>query len=96
MALEYQEEGFLAKILLPEGTKDVPLGTPVCIIVPNEEDVAAFKDYVDTGKSYDGTSMASVHLFISYYVHNFVFDTCERSFFLTYGWWQRWKNCQIW
>jgi len=49
MALEYQEEGFLAKILLPEGTKDVPLGTPVCIIVPNEEDVAAFKDYVDTG-----------------------------------------------
>merc|ERR1712136_542459 len=49
MALEYQEEGFLAKILLPEGSKDVPLGTPVCIIVPNEEDVAAFKDYVDTG-----------------------------------------------
>lgn len=49
MALEYQDEGYLAKILLSEGAKDIPLGTPVCIIVPNEEDVAAFKDYVETG-----------------------------------------------
>lgn len=34
---------------MQEGVKDLPLGTPLCIIVQNEEDIAAFKDYVDTG-----------------------------------------------
>nr|KAG5685216.1 hypothetical protein BaRGS_013995 [Batillaria attramentaria] len=46
MGFESAEEGFLAKICIPEGTKDVPLGKLVCIIVSKEEDVAAFKDYV--------------------------------------------------
>lgn len=45
MDFEVTEEGFLACILLAEGTKDVPLGTPLCVIVENEEDVAAFADY---------------------------------------------------
>lgn len=44
-----QEEGYLAKIMVPEGTRDVPLGTPLCIIVEKESDIAAFKDYVETG-----------------------------------------------
>lgn len=43
-----QEEGFLAKIMVPEGTRDVPLGMPLCIIVEKESDIAAFKDYVET------------------------------------------------
>lgn len=30
---ESQEEGFLAKILLPEGTSDIAMGTPVAIMV---------------------------------------------------------------
>lgn len=45
---EVQEEGYLAKILIPEGTRDVPLGTPLCIIVEKEEDIPAFADYRPT------------------------------------------------
>ena len=44
-----QEEGYLAKIMVPEGTRDVPLGAPLCIIVEKESDIAAFSDYVETG-----------------------------------------------
>lgn len=42
---EMQEEGFVAAILYPEGSKDVELGKIVAILVENEADVAAFKDY---------------------------------------------------
>ncbi|XP_046397471.1 dihydrolipoyllysine-residue acetyltransferase component of pyruvate dehydrogenase complex, mitochondrial [Ischnura elegans] len=51
MGFETPEEGYLAKILIPAGTKDVPIGKLVCIIVENEADVAAFKDYKDTAKA---------------------------------------------
>uniref|UniRef100_A0A0B7B4D0 Acetyltransferase component of pyruvate dehydrogenase complex n=1 Tax=Arion vulgaris TaxID=1028688 RepID=A0A0B7B4D0_9EUPU len=46
MGFESSDEGYLAKIFIPEGTKDVPLGKLMCIIVSSEADVAAFKDYV--------------------------------------------------
>lgn len=49
MGFETPEEGYLAKIILPAGTKDVPLGKLLCIIVSDEADVAAFKDFKDTG-----------------------------------------------
>jgi pyruvate dehydrogenase E2 component (dihydrolipoamide acetyltransferase) len=42
---EMQEEGYIAKLLFPEGTKDIPLGTTVAILVDNKEDVEKFKDY---------------------------------------------------
>lgn len=42
---EAQEEGFLAKILVPEGTKDIAVGRPVAIIVEEESELAAFADY---------------------------------------------------
>ena len=42
---EMQEEGYIAKLLYPEGAKDIPLGTPIAIVVDNKEDVAKFKDY---------------------------------------------------
>lgn len=42
---EVQEEGYLAKILVPEGTRDVPLGAALCIIVEKEADIPAFADY---------------------------------------------------
>ncbi|XP_025321315.1 dihydrolipoyllysine-residue acetyltransferase component of pyruvate dehydrogenase complex, mitochondrial [Canis lupus baileyi] len=48
IGFEVQEEGYLAKILIPEGTRDVPLGTPLCIIVEKEEDIPAFADYRPT------------------------------------------------
>lgn len=38
----------MAKILIPEGTRDVPLGTPLCIIVEKEADIPAFADYRPT------------------------------------------------
>ncbi|OWR51854.1 dihydrolipoyllysine-residue acetyltransferase component of pyruvate dehydrogenase complex, mitochondrial isoform X2 [Danaus plexippus] len=47
MGFETPEEGYLAKILLPAGTKGVPVGKLLCIIVENQADVAAFKDYKD-------------------------------------------------
>ncbi|XP_076338805.1 dihydrolipoyllysine-residue acetyltransferase component of pyruvate dehydrogenase complex, mitochondrial-like [Tachypleus tridentatus] len=50
MGFETPEEGYLAKILVPVGSKDVPIGKLLCIIVENEDDIAAFKDYVDSGE----------------------------------------------
>ncbi|KAK3873484.1 hypothetical protein Pcinc_021514 [Petrolisthes cinctipes] len=48
MGMETPEEGYLAKILVPAGEKDIPLGKLLCIIVSEEKDVAAFKDYKPT------------------------------------------------
>lgn len=42
---EAQEEGFIAKILVPEGTRDIPVGSLVALLVEEQGDVAAFKDY---------------------------------------------------
>jgi pyruvate dehydrogenase E2 component (dihydrolipoamide acetyltransferase) len=42
---EMQEEGFIAKLLVEEGAKDVNLGEIVAILVNSKEDVEAFKDY---------------------------------------------------
>lgn len=53
MGFETPEEGYLAKILYPGGSKDIPIGKLVCIIVENEGDVAAFKDYKDDGAGAD-------------------------------------------
>ncbi|KAF5295224.1 hypothetical protein FQR65_LT10508 [Abscondita terminalis] len=47
MGFETPEEGYLAKILIPAGTKEVPIGKLVCIIVENQSDIAAFKDFTD-------------------------------------------------
>lgn len=47
MGFETPEEGYLAKIFVAAGTKDVPIGKLVCIIVDNAEDVAAFKDFTE-------------------------------------------------
>jgi pyruvate dehydrogenase E2 component (dihydrolipoamide acetyltransferase) len=47
MGFETPEEGYLAKIMIPAGSKDVKIGKLVCIIVENAEDVAAFKDFKD-------------------------------------------------
>ncbi|KYN28161.1 PREDICTED: dihydrolipoyllysine-residue acetyltransferase component of pyruvate dehydrogenase complex, mitochondrial [Trachymyrmex cornetzi] len=47
MGFETPEEGYLAKILVSAGTKNVPIGKLVCIIVQDESNVAAFKDFKD-------------------------------------------------
>jgi len=51
MGFETPEEGYLAKIVIQAGTKDIPIGKLLCIIVENQEDVEKFKDYVDDGSS---------------------------------------------
>lgn len=51
MGFETPEEGYLAKIVIPAGTKDVSIGKLVCIIVEQQEDVAAFKDFKDDGSA---------------------------------------------
>ncbi|XP_069470390.1 dihydrolipoyllysine-residue acetyltransferase component of pyruvate dehydrogenase complex, mitochondrial isoform X1 [Ambystoma mexicanum] len=53
IGFEVQEEGYLAKILIAEGTRDVPLQTPLCIIVEKESDIAAFAAYKETGEVVD-------------------------------------------
>ncbi|VDD95661.1 unnamed protein product [Enterobius vermicularis] len=45
MGFETPEEGYLAKILIPEGAKDIPIGKILCIIVDDKEDVGAFAEY---------------------------------------------------
>lgn len=45
MDFECQDEGYVAKILVNEGDKDIPVGKPIAIFVEEEEDVAAFKDF---------------------------------------------------
>lgn len=45
MDWEAQDEGVLAKIVVPAGSRDVPVGTPVAIVVDEASDVAAFANY---------------------------------------------------
>ncbi|CAF1151383.1 unnamed protein product [Adineta steineri] len=49
LGFEAGDEGYLAKIILPGGSKDVPVGKLCAIIVEKEEDIAAFKDFKDDG-----------------------------------------------
>eukprot|EP00826_Nyctotherus_ovalis_P035444 TRINITY_DN3046_c0_g1_i14.p1 TRINITY_DN3046_c0_g1~~TRINITY_DN3046_c0_g1_i14.p1 ORF type:complete len:490 (-),score=166.35 TRINITY_DN3046_c0_g1_i14:143-1612(-) len=46
---EMVDDGVIAKILVSEGAKDVPLGTPVAVMVTEAKDVAAFKDFKPEG-----------------------------------------------
>ena len=45
MDFEFQEDGYLAKILVPEGTKDIPVNKPIAVYVEDKNDVPAFKDF---------------------------------------------------
>lgn len=42
---EAQDEAVLAKILVPAGTPDVAVGTPMMVLIEDAGDVAAFKDF---------------------------------------------------
>ncbi|CAO3684126.1 hypothetical protein G6F70_001940 [Rhizopus microsporus] len=45
MDFECQEEGYLAKVLVETGTKDVNVGQPIAIFVEEKDDVAAFENF---------------------------------------------------
>jgi pyruvate dehydrogenase E2 component (dihydrolipoamide acetyltransferase) len=57
MALESMEDGYLAKIVAPDGASDLPVGTVVGVMVEDEADVAAFANYV-APKTTDATKEA--------------------------------------
>ena len=46
-----QDEGYIAATFFSDGAKDIPLGTPLCIVVEELEDIAAFKDYKPEAKA---------------------------------------------
>lgn len=50
---ECLDDGVVAKILVPEGAQDIPVGKPVIVMVEDAADVAAFKDFQapDSGAS---------------------------------------------
>lgn len=45
MDFEFQEEGFLAKILVDSGAQDIPVGQPIAVYVEDAADVAAFEGF---------------------------------------------------
>ncbi|KAG0244061.1 pyruvate dehydrogenase complex dihydrolipoamide acetyltransferase component (E2) [Actinomortierella wolfii] len=45
MDFECQEEGYLAKILVDAGSKDVNINKPIAVLVENKEDVEKFADF---------------------------------------------------
>ncbi|KAG7805782.1 hypothetical protein KL921_005314 [Ogataea angusta] len=59
MDFEFQEEGFLAKILVPDGTQDIPVGKPVAVYVEESGDVAAFEGFTAADAGDAGAPAAS-------------------------------------
>lgn len=53
MEFEFQEEGYLAKILVDGGAHDVPVGKPIAVYVEEASDVPAFEGFTaaDAGDS---------------------------------------------
>ena len=45
VAFEMLDDGFVAKILVKEGQKNIPVGQPVIVVVNNKEDVDKFSDF---------------------------------------------------
>lgn len=45
MDFEFQEEGYLAKILVDAGAQDIPVGQPIAVYVEDKADVGAFEGF---------------------------------------------------
>lgn len=56
VAFESIEEGYMARILVEEGSDDLPVGTLVAILAEEEADIVKFANYVDTGAIEDTTA----------------------------------------
>lgn len=57
--LEAQDDGILARILVSPGV-DVPVGTPICVVTEEANDVAAFVDYQVTATAAETTTTVPV------------------------------------
>lgn len=51
MGLEATDEGYIAKIIVPEKSRDLPLRTLLCIMVSDQSQIAAFADYKPEAES---------------------------------------------
>lgn len=49
VAFESVEEGYIAKILIPEKSQDIPVGKPVAILAESKDSIDKFKDYAADG-----------------------------------------------
>lgn len=56
MEMESMEEGYLAKIILPEGSQNVNVGVPVAILCEEEGAVSAFSNYTPSDADASGAS----------------------------------------
>eukprot|EP00835_Amoeboradix_gromovi_P000352 NODE_12_length_45166_cov_0.552511.p7 type:complete len:437 gc:universal NODE_12_length_45166_cov_0.552511:44962-43652(-) len=45
MEFEFQDDGYIAKLLFEGGSKDIKIGTPIAVLVENQEDVDKFDDF---------------------------------------------------
>ncbi len=59
LAFENQDEGFIAKLLVADGARDIPIGQPVAVLVEEAENIAAFANYTLGGTSSSATSSSS-------------------------------------
>lgn len=59
LAWENQEDGFIAKILIPAGAKDIPVGTPLAVLVEDKDDIVKVADYQPSAASDASSSSAS-------------------------------------
>lgn len=55
MDFEFQDDGYLAKILVNDGTNNIPVNKPIAVYVEDADDVAAFDSFTaaDAGDSVD-------------------------------------------
>ncbi|XP_068636845.1 dihydrolipoyllysine-residue acetyltransferase component 3 of pyruvate dehydrogenase complex, mitochondrial-like isoform X2 [Aristolochia californica] len=57
--MECMEEGYLAKIIRGDGSKDIKVGEVIAITVEEEDDIAKFKDYKPDGAAVEAKESAS-------------------------------------
>ena len=57
MEVEAVDEGTLGKILVPEGTNDVAVNTPIAMILSEGEDAAALKDGGGAAQAAEGCAI---------------------------------------
>ena len=39
------DEGYLAKIIVPAGSKDIAVGDPIAVVVESKDSISAFKNF---------------------------------------------------
>lgn len=58
LAFENQDDGYVANLLVPDGSKDIPIGQPVCILCEDEDSISAFVGYQPEGSATAATQEA--------------------------------------